>query len=270
MMSWACRPARRGSRGVANRSDTYIELAAFLHTMQRDKEIVRLLKRLCDEAGAEHLLYGYTSADCLVSPVLSTLPPEPVLSDKPEKVAPYGPLIETLRQAPRNIDLTRAEAREACGFEPFDMSSSRLEPISGHGFIGAFGEVAGVLFCGYGTGRALVTGGSGRTDMFERRNRLARKLHAKIQGWMPARWPRSCLSNREGTCLHMAAAGLSAARTGELLGVSKRTVEDHLAAARTRLGTRNGAATLALAVQRGYIRPLHAPARFSYDGGVAN
>jgi len=264
------RLAQQGRGVVASRSDTYIELAAFLHGMQRDKEIVRLLRRLCDEAGAEHLLYGYTSADCLVSPVLSTLPPEPVLSDKPERVEPYGTLIATLRQAPRNIDLTRPEQRRACGLKAFDVSSNLLEPISGHGFIGAFGEVAGVLFCGFGTGRALVAQGSGKTDMFERRNRLARKLHAKILGLMPARWPRSCLSHREATCLHMAAAGLSAARTGELLGVSKRTVEDHLAAARTRLGTRNGAATLALAVQRGYIRPLRAPARFSYADTAVN
>lgn len=238
-------------------SATYMRLRGFLTALEQDLEFSKHLRKLPARAVSEHVLYGYSCDQRLVYPRISTF--SRGVSGNPGGVFHDGckRLMADLRIAPRDIDLT--DEKITLGNAAKTVCVDGLHPVSMHGFVGFFGEICGVVFFGGRSGTELTTPGNKTVSPFERRCRLARKLHSEIELRAPTSWPRSNLSNREAACLHMAAAGLGASRTGELLGLSKRTVEDHLAAARRRLGARNGAAALALAVEKKLVRPLHAP-----------
>lgn len=244
-------------------SATYMRLRSFLTALAQDGEFSGFLRKLRSEAAAEHVLYGYSCDHRLVCPGVSTLPKE--VGSKVGK-ALYelcGLLATDLRIAPRDVDLT--DETIALGDAARTVCIDGLRPASVHGFVGFFGEICGVVFLEGRSGTELTVSGDDAATLFERRCRLARQLQSEVEMRAPTSWPRSSLSNREAACLHMAAAGLGASRTGELLGLSKRTVEDHLAAARRRLGARNGAAALALAVEKKLIRPLHAPSHLDQN-----
>lgn len=61
--------------------------------------------------------------------------------------------------------------------------------------------------------------------------------------------PAGALSARQHACLELAAAGLSSARIGQRLGISARTVDEHLALACRALGVRTRVQAVARLVQ---------------------
>lgn len=65
------------------------------------------------------------------------------------------------------------------------------------------------------------------------------------------------LTERQLECLRWAAAGKSSADIGAIVGLSPRTVDDHLAAACRRLGVRTRVQAVVLALQSQLIPPIH-------------
>jgi LuxR family transcriptional regulator of spore coat protein len=63
------------------------------------------------------------------------------------------------------------------------------------------------------------------------------------------------LTARQLECLRWAAAGKSSADIGAIVGLSPRTVDDHLAAACRRLGVRTRVQAVVLALQHQLIPP---------------
>lgn len=66
--------------------------------------------------------------------------------------------------------------------------------------------------------------------------------------------PSPVLTRRERDCLSCVARGLTMAETAATLGISPRTVEAHLAAARARLGADSTAQAIGIATRRKIIR----------------
>jgi len=64
---------------------------------------------------------------------------------------------------------------------------------------------------------------------------------------------RPHLSPRQVSCLELAAAGLSSAEIGARLGISTRTVDQHVADACARLGVRRRTQAIARAARLGLI-----------------
>lgn len=62
-------------------------------------------------------------------------------------------------------------------------------------------------------------------------------------------------SKRQLECLHWAMKGKSSADIGTILGLSARTVDDHLAAACAKLGVRTRTQAVAEAIRRGLLPP---------------
>lgn len=65
------------------------------------------------------------------------------------------------------------------------------------------------------------------------------------------------LTDRQLECLRWAAAGKSSMDIGAIVGLSPRTVDDHLAAACRRLGVRTRVQAVVLALQSQLIPPIH-------------
>jgi DNA-binding CsgD family transcriptional regulator len=66
---------------------------------------------------------------------------------------------------------------------------------------------------------------------------------------------RALLTARQLECLQLAAEGCASAEIGRRLGVSARTVDDHLAIACQHLGVRTRIQAVAIAITIGLIRP---------------
>lgn len=64
----------------------------------------------------------------------------------------------------------------------------------------------------------------------------------------------SVLTQRERDVVRWSAEGKTAEDTGAILGISPHTVGEHLKNVRRKLGTLNGAHTVAVAIQRGELQ----------------
>jgi DNA invertase Pin-like site-specific DNA recombinase/DNA-binding CsgD family transcriptional regulator len=67
------------------------------------------------------------------------------------------------------------------------------------------------------------------------------------------------LTGRQAEVLQLAGSGLSAKQIGRCLGISARTVEDHLSAIRQRTGTHSQGELVAYGVAAGLVRPMLVP-----------
>lgn len=85
---------------------------------------------------------------------------------------------------------------------------------------------------------------------------LARVVHQRLFGEFQA-WQRNetlnCLTERELSCLRLAAEGSTAAEISSITGVGERTVNFHMANAISKLGATNKTHAVALAIRLGLL-----------------
>jgi DNA-binding CsgD family transcriptional regulator len=101
--------------------------------------------------------------------------------------------------------------------------------------------------------------GSGAAEVLEvaRAHQLAvarRKGDWELVEPVPAKRITRSLTPRETEVLWWAAQGKSAWEIGEILHISKRTVDDHIQTANRKLGAANRTQAVAIAVREGLIR----------------
>nr|WP_254062692.1 helix-turn-helix transcriptional regulator [Caulobacter sp. S45] len=79
--------------------------------------------------------------------------------------------------------------------------------------------------------------------------------HGDLSGNPSAETLAALLTARQLECLQLAAEGHASAEIGRRLGLSARTIDDHLAVACRRLGVRSRIQAVAIALTVGLIRP---------------
>ncbi len=84
---------------------------------------------------------------------------------------------------------------------------------------------------------------------------LGREKRERFHGvfWGSARVTERLLSPRQSQCLDLVRQGMTSQEIADLLGISRRTVDQYIAEAARRLGSRRRAQTVAEAVRLGMI-----------------
>jgi DNA-binding CsgD family transcriptional regulator len=153
---------------------------------------------------------------------------------------------------------SRSEATltgDSVEFRAFDLP--QWHPYLEHFIMGYMTEVL-EMFCANPIGSTRIHGGSGRTYQYLLHTSAAVLDHAADPGTRPARTLRGeegspHLSNRETDVLLLVAEGKTNAEIGDILGISGKTVQHHVARAYRKIGVTGRVGAAMWLARRGLV-----------------
>lgn len=165
--------------------------------------------------------------------------------------------IDPLIQHARATDSPLVWSRELFATESLSaLARDTLAIGLNHGWVQPLHDASG----GFGMLTLARRGGPLGTDEIKSKlpmmQWLARVVHQRLFGEFQS-WQRNesinCLTERELTCLRLAAEGSTAAEISVITGVGERTVNFHMANAISKLGAANKTHAVALAIRLGLL-----------------
>lgn len=213
------------------------------------------LQALARELKATHVGYGYGTPESVVMPFWGTLPRGFNEAYVDREFYRTDSLSTTLANSLRSFEVDGREMDDAF-HEIFIETGGRFGlgvPSIAVPMLGVEGRRAGVIFYGIDMPKDAKM----KTRIIRKAEAESCRFHQKAMAWCESLgWTKaSDLPSRELMCLYLSANGMSVKEMAGALGLSNRTIDATLNAARTRLGAKTFMEAVAVAVWEGIIRP---------------